>query len=73
MEVIKNYIIFLGGLVGGILRHSILVMLCSYLTALFTITVFGEFVKENFSALDEFLTFLVIFATIYVSFLWSKK
>ena len=69
MEVMKDYSIFL----RGILRHSILVILCSYIINLLIISIFGEFVRENKSALDEFLIFLVISATIYVSFLWGKK
>lgn len=62
MEIIRSFI-----------KHSILVILSSYITTIFIISVFGEFVVYNEYATEEFLTVLVAFATIYVSFLWSKK
>tara|TARA_R100001509_G_scaffold158426_1_gene123602 strand:+ start:1943 stop:2155 length:213 start_codon:yes stop_codon:yes gene_type:complete len=69
----KDYMIFLGGFILGILKHSVLVLMCCYLVNLFIISIFGEFVNKNKSALDEFLMFLVVFTTVYVSFLWGKK
>tara|TARA_R100001510_G_C7584804_1_gene156507 strand:+ start:305 stop:496 length:192 start_codon:yes stop_codon:yes gene_type:complete len=57
----------------SIIIHTLALIYISFLTNLFVVGLFGEFVVEDKVAFQEFLVTMTIITPIYLSFLWGKK
>ena len=53
------------------IRHTVIMMYCSFLITLIVCGIFGEFISNDGYAIQEYFAILVLFFTVYIPFLFT--